>query len=90
MCGIAGFTTRDGEQDAAGVLARMVGSLDHRGPDGSGVWSTPLSGDRRLALGHTRLAILDLSDDGLQPFHGRAGTPSAGLTITYNGEIYNF
>ncbi len=60
----------------------MASVLRHRGPDASGNWLDP-SG--RMALGHTRLAIVDLSDAGAQPMTSRDGR----WTITYNGEIYN-
>src|SRR5688500_19049886 len=68
MCGIVGFTDRS-DAETAGA---MVAALAHRGPDGSGVWTTA-AGDRTLALGHTRLAIIDLSPDALQPFHRAPG-----------------
>ncbi len=81
MCGIAGFSSaRPGDRSA---LERAVACLRHRGPDASGLW---LSDDGRTGLGHTRLSIIDLSDAGRQPLH----LPSAGLSITYNGEFYNF
>ena len=57
--------------------------MRRRGPDGSGVW---WSADRRVALGHRRLAILDLSSRAAQPMTSADGR----LAITYNGEIYNF
>ena len=57
----------------------MAQRLKHRGPDGEGVWAEP-----GIALGHRRLAILDLSDAGRQPMElGRH-------VLTYNGELYNF
>ena len=71
-----------------GAIERMVGALRHRGPDdrgrgirgqGSGVRGT-------TTLGHTRLAIIDLSPAGHQPKVTRDGR----YTIVYNGEIYNF
>lgn len=77
MCGIAGIVGRptdDGE-----LVRRMVATLRHRGPDDEGVW---VSSDAHL--GHTRLAILDLSRAGRQPMVGRR------MVLTYNGEIYNF
>jgi asparagine synthase (glutamine-hydrolysing) len=69
----------------------MVAALAHRGPDGNGIWTTRIPRDgRTVALGHTRLAILDLSDRAGQPFHGAPDTWGAGLTIAFNGEIYNY
>jgi asparagine synthase (glutamine-hydrolysing) len=59
----------------------MVRTLAHRGPDGEGVWS---SGP--IALGHRRLAIIDLSPAGRQPMSNARGT----VWITFNGELYNF
>lgn len=55
----------------------------YRGPDGEGQWT---SSDGRCVLGHRRLAILDLSERALQPMVDS----ETGLSITYNGEIYNF
>lgn len=65
---------------------QMAQDLEHRGPDGCGVWQNAPNADNgpRVAFSHRRLAILDLSDAGLQPM--KRGS----LTITYNGEIYNF
>ncbi len=76
MCGIAGIVGSVPDRE---VVERMVERLHHRGPDDRGTWR----GDG-AHLGHSRLAILDLSDAGHQPMtHGP-------LTITYNGEVYNF
>ncbi|MGH7453384.1 MAG: asparagine synthase (glutamine-hydrolyzing), partial [bacterium] len=61
----------------------MTKSLAHRGPDDSGM---KVFADGRVALGHTRLSILDLSPRGHQPMCDRQRR----LWITYNGEIYNF
>ncbi|WP_370153413.1 asparagine synthase (glutamine-hydrolyzing) [Ferrovibrio sp.] len=79
MCGIAGMTDLRGV--GSDVMDALSGALDHmrlRGPDGAGLWH-----DDRCALGHRRLAIIDLSEGGRQPMlhHGYA--------ITFNGEIYN-
>jgi len=75
MCGIAGSTWRVVQEHESRVLA----SIAHRGPDGSGVVTV---GD--LALFHTRLVILD-QDGGRQPFTDQSGR----YTLVYNGEIYN-
>lgn len=85
MCGIAGFIrTRNswGECEMEQHIRRMTATLSHRGPDSSGVWIDWGAG---VALGHARLAILDLSSAGHQPMHSQNGK----YTITYNGEIYN-
>jgi asparagine synthase (glutamine-hydrolysing) len=65
------------------VIERGLAAIRHRGPDGDGVWR---ANDGRAALGHARLAILDLSKLGRQPMRSADGT---GL-IAYNGEVYNF
>ena len=83
MCGIAGIWNFDGAPVAAATIDRFNDSLSHRGPDGRGVW---FSDDSSVALGHRRLAILDLSEDGKQPMSYADGR----YWITYNGEIYNF
>lgn len=56
----------------------------HRGPDGHGDWAARC-GDFQVGLAHQRLAILDLSDAGLQPMHG-----ADGAVVAFNGEIYNY
>src|SRR5258707_3816545 len=57
--------------------------MANRGPDGASQW---ISSDRRVGLAHRRLAIIDLSETGAQPM----ATADGRLTITYNGEIYNY
>jgi asparagine synthase (glutamine-hydrolysing) len=68
------------------LARKMLSTQEHRGPDGEGLWSTALSGDRQLVLGHRRLSILDLSEAGAQPMVDDTGQ----FVITYNGEIYNY
>ena len=85
MCGIAGIHAY---LDVAprvdrGELVRMNERMVARGPDGSGLW---VSEDGRTGFGHLRLAIIDLSEGGAQPMHASNGR----LTITFNGEIYNY
>lgn len=79
MCGIVGVLNKNGRPVSAGRLRRMTDVMVHRGPDDHGVFI-----DGALGLGHRRLSILDLSRAGRQPMAGGK------LTITFNGEIYNF
>jgi asparagine synthase (glutamine-hydrolysing) len=65
------------------IVAEMRDTLAHRGPDAAGLWS---SEDRRLCLGHRRLAILDLTPEANQPWRSADDR----YTIVFNGEIYNF
>ena len=81
MCGIAGIVARYPTNMT--VLDIMISVQSHRGPDGSGVWSSP---DARIVFGHRRLAIIDLSDNASQPMQDITGR----YVITYNGEIYNY
>jgi asparagine synthase (glutamine-hydrolysing) len=79
MCGICGIVSFAAPPDLA-LLRRMVGRLEHRGPDGNG-WFR----DRNVALGHTRLAIVDTAG-GAQPLCNEDGT----VWVTFNGEIFNY
>jgi asparagine synthase (glutamine-hydrolysing) len=81
MCGIAGQYCFAGGEPSPSLLSAMGERLSHRGPDGEG---TRICG--RTGLVHRRLAIIDLSDDGLQPMTSEDGT----LWLVFNGEIYNF
>ena len=84
MCGITGYWARRGDATAwLADLGASVDALKNRGPDDSGVWVRP---GARVALGHTRLSILDLSPLGHQPMRSADGS----LTMAFNGEVYNF
>jgi asparagine synthase (glutamine-hydrolysing) len=83
MCGIAGIVQLDDRRIDRASIERFVGALAHRGPDGQTV---VLEDGDRAALGHRRLAILDLTDAGRQPMT----SPSGRYVISCNGEIYNF
>lgn len=84
MCGLAGFVTPAGlGPGAASVLTAMTDAIARRGPDDAGQWLDQKAG---VALGHRRLAIIDLSPAGHQPMSGEEQR----FVITYNGEIYNY
>lgn len=83
MCGIAGIYSFNGEVTQERIDC-FTDTLAHRGPDGRGTYL-----DGNLALGHRRLAILDLSDAGRCPMEYVAPDGTRYL-ITYNGEVYNF
>ena len=82
MCGIAGILDPKATADLGGIARKMADSLIHRGPDGGDVWIDQGAG---IALGHRRLAIVDLSEAGHQPMISSCGR----LVLSYNGEIYN-
>ena len=86
MCGIAGFALAGSLHDADRTLRAMGESIRHRGPDGEGFALFSI-GEQRFTVGfaHRRLAIIDLVT-GEQPMTHRG----AGVTLIYNGEIYNF
>ena len=81
MCGIAGILQVNSRYDEEHVR-KMTTALSHRGPDGEGFWQ---NNSNSVLFGHRRLAILDLSDAGAQPFHYLDR-----YTVLHNGEIYNY
>src|SRR5689334_311127 len=85
MCGINGLFAyaHSASPPREDELLRTSEHMALRGPDGKGAWFSP---DRRVALAHRRLSIIDLSESGSQPMTSADGR----LAITYNGEIYNF
>ena len=81
MCGIAGIAAKSAiNRDA---VPAMISRMGHRGPNGKGLWH---SDDYRVVFGHTRLAVIDISDAGAQPMLD----PSGQIALVYNGEIYNY
>ncbi len=84
MCGITGFIESGGGDTPrlTRIVAGMAASLAYRGPDAQGEW---VDGEVGLALGHRRLAILDLSPAGAQPMVSACGR----FVVAYNGELYN-
>lgn len=82
MCGIVGVVSKQ-KQDKQ-ILKQSLNSLSHRGPDGQDSISLNVF-DKSIWLGHTRLAILDLSPAGSQPMKSRDGR----WIIVFNGEVYN-
>ena len=80
MCGIAGIYARQGRDAPPGLLLAMAGELQHRGPDGVGLYL-----DGRFGMSNTRLAIVDL-EGGDQPL----ATEDRRYWVMQNGEIYNY
>ncbi len=80
MCGIAGLVNLDGRPVVGNDLGTMILPIGHRGPDGTGIFAAG-----QVGLAHTRLSIIDLAG-GSQPMSSADGS----LTITFNGEIFNF
>ena len=82
MCGITGIITfTDKGKQSLGYIDQSVKCLAKRGPDGNGIYV-----NNNVALGHARLAIIDISNNGAQPFTDESGR----YTIVFNGEFYNF
>lgn len=84
MCGIAGFCNFHGSVKMQEEnLEKMKNRMFHRGPDAGGSY---VSEDGRVALGHRRLSIVDLTESGLQPMRSHSGR----FVMVFNGEIYNY
>ena len=85
MCGICGEIQFEVAGSASPIdvaaVDRMTAAMDMRGPDGGGIVAR-----KRVAFGHRRLRIIDLSEHGEQPMVDA----SLGLTIVFNGAIYNY
>ena len=81
MCGLCGEVRFDGRATDVAAVQRMSQAMAARGPDGEGVWA-----QGRVAFGHRRLSIIDLSACGAQPMQD----PALGLTAVFNGCIHNY
>ncbi len=84
MCGIAGFVDFSNRlKSPDSVLRDLASTLAHRGPDASAVW---FHAPTHVGLAHTRLKVIDCSNDAAQPMHSHSGR----FTLVFNGEIYNY
>lgn len=81
MCGIAGIVEFRAPLPEPELIGKMTGAMSHRGPDAKGFYA-----EGPVALGHLRLAIIDLSPESNQPFIDHSGR----YVLVFNGEIYNF
>lgn len=84
MCGIVGFIDKKNKlsfSEREKLLQKMIQVIEHRGREKRGFFI-----DGKVALGHTRLSIIDLSDRGAQPFVNK----EKNLILSFNGEIYNY
>lgn len=92
MCGIAGFILRDSSlnrDEAEHVISKMCRSIHYRGPDDHGTYLFGFdkrNANLKVALGHNRLSIIDLTSAGHQPMTNEDNS----IWLTCNGEIYNF
>jgi len=82
MCGITGIFGNLRKEEFESSIHKMSTALTHRGPDDSGILINP---DNKVAFGHRRLSIIDLSSAGHQPMT----SPCGRFTVVFNGEIYN-
>ena len=85
MCGIYGAITSGKDESVATFLEQSAIDNNPRGPDDGGIVSLTI-GNQRVHLGHRRLSILDLTSKSRQPM----SAADASVSISFNGEIYNF
>ena len=85
MCGITGFINHKSisKDSMESIIHDMTNTLKHRGPDASGIWVNEIN---KIALGHARLSIIDLTNHAVQPMHTLCGR----YTLVFNGEVYNY
>ena len=82
MCGLTGFWRSEPTSELRSVIMAMTDTIIHRGPDAGAVW---IDEDAGFALGHRRLSILELSEQGAQPMQSACTR----FVLVYNGEVYN-
>lgn len=80
MCGISLIISKNSDRNILNRVSSMNDAIKHRGPDGDGIHFY-----KNASIGHRRLSVIDLSENGAQPM-----SYSDDLVITYNGEIYNY
>ncbi len=85
MCGIVAAFSRESGRIDQELLGRMAAVIRHRGPDDTGLWTSPATDRRSLGVGNQRLSIIDLAG-GHQPFVSDDGQ----VAVVQNGEIYNY
>ena len=82
MCGITGIISKNPQLVFEERIQSAIKCLNHRGPEGNGTW---MNEDRSVAMGHSRLSIIDLSKEAAQPMHYLHR-----YYIIHNGELYNY
>ena len=83
MSGLLGYIALSKRQEHHDWMRGNIGALAHRGPDAEGIWCTPGHG---VGLGHRRLAVIDISEQGKQPM----SSPEGDVVLVFNGSIYNY
>ena len=84
MCGISGlFDYSNRISNGQSIVKKINEIQSDRGPDGNGIW---VSINKKVIFGHTRLSIIDLSENAKQPFVSK----DENYILTFNGEIYNY
>ena len=81
MCGIIALANIDETLVDRNLFTKLSSCIDHRGPDGQGYWS-----QNNISIGHKRLKIIDLTENGAQPMFSN----NKRYILSFNGEIYNF
>ena len=82
MCGLTGCWMKKADASLHASVEKMSQMLNHRGPDAGAVWVDEREG---IGLGHRRLKVIDLSENGAQPMHSACNR----YVLVFNGEIYN-